>query len=74
MAARILTPHPLASVPLDSDLAVIFETEDLLLATVSRLQDLAECSREFPLVAAYITGLLEQRLFGKASDCVRNQR
>ncbi|WP_206950639.1 hypothetical protein [Trinickia acidisoli] len=73
MAARIRTAHPLASVPIDSDLAVIFETEDLLLATVTRLQDLAECSKDFPLVVAYLTGLLEQRLFGKASDCIRHR-
>lgn len=64
MAASILAaPHPLSSIPMDSELAITFELEDLTIMPVTRLEELAiACSREYPVATAYLRGLLEQRL------------
>jgi hypothetical protein len=65
MAASIVVPHPLSSIPLEHDLSVVFECEDLLLMSQARLEQLAAASLiDYPLGSAYLYGLLEQRLFG----------
>jgi hypothetical protein len=65
MAATILAFNPLDSIPFDSDMAIIFEIEDPMLMPQTRLETLATaCSNEYPIIAAYLLGILDQRLFG----------
>lgn len=68
MAAHILSPHPLSTMSLDSDLALILELEDPLLMSRSRLEEVLDASmqaREPAVVTAYLHALLDQQRFGR---------
>ena len=63
-AASILAsrPHPLSSIPLDDDLSVIFELEDITQMGLGRLAELVVASySDYPLASAWLQGFLEQR-------------
>ncbi|MDC6237008.1 hypothetical protein PP724_22860 [Ralstonia solanacearum] len=60
MAALILTTHPLANLPLDSDLALTLELEDPLLMKLQRLQELIDVSPQGE-ARAYLVGVLDTR-------------
>jgi len=63
-AASILAfrPHPLSSIPLDDDLSVIFELEDITQMGLERLAELVvACYSDYPLASAWLQGFLEQR-------------
>ncbi|WP_146010187.1 hypothetical protein [Burkholderia sp. WAC0059] len=66
MANPIVGPHPLDSVPFDSDLAITLEIVDVLspLTSEARLEELATaCLSNYPLAAAYLLGIIETRRF-----------
>ncbi|MGF6755253.1 hypothetical protein [Paraburkholderia sp. GAS42] len=62
MADPILqASHPLAALPLDSDLALIFEMEDPFLMKPERIQVLIQATEPGEL-RGFLFGLLDQRL------------
>lgn len=67
MTNAILARHPLATLSMDSDLALILECEDPLLMNQERLTEIIttpKLSDEVePEVWGYLVGLLEQRLY-----------
>ncbi|WP_343668615.1 hypothetical protein [Paraburkholderia heleia] len=71
MAASIFAGqrHPLQTLSMDSDLALVLELEDPLLMSEERLQDLLQASRPGdsvePEVWGYLVGLLDQRRYGR---------
>lgn len=74
MAASIFAGqrHPLQTLPMDSDLALVLELEDPLLMSEERLQDLLQASRPGDSVEpevwglwGYLVALLDQRRYGR---------
>lgn len=71
MAASIFDGqrHPLQTLSMDSDLALVLELEDPLLMSEERLQDLLQASRPGdsvePEVWGYLVALLDQRRYGR---------
>jgi hypothetical protein len=64
MATSIVRPHPLASVPFDSDISIALEIVDVLspLTSEACLEELAmACINDYPVAAAYLQGILETR-------------
>lgn len=63
--------HPLQTLSMDSDLALVLELEDPLLMSEERLQDLLQASRPGdsvePEVWGYLVGLLDQRRYGRCA-------
>lgn len=61
--------HPLQTLSMDSDLALVLELEDPMLMSEKRLQDLLQASRPGdsvePEVWGYLHGLLDQLRFGR---------
>ncbi|KWE98062.1 MULTISPECIES: hypothetical protein [Burkholderia] len=71
MAAAIVAArrHPLQTLSMNSDLALVLELEDPLLMTEERLQYLLQASRigenVKPAVWGYLVALLDQKIYGR---------
>jgi hypothetical protein len=62
MASAILARHPLATLSMDSNLAMILELENPLLMSSARLKEILQTTSPDevePEVRAYLTGILE---------------
>jgi hypothetical protein len=72
MAASIVVPHAVSSIPLEHDLSVVLECEELLLMSQARSEELAAtCSIDYPLASAYLHGLFEHSQFGVGGSSLR---
>ncbi|MGF6858215.1 hypothetical protein [Paraburkholderia sp. CI3] len=66
MTASIV-PHRLASIPLEADLANVFERDAPTLMCFARPEELATaCSNDYPIESVSLCGLIELRLFGSS--------
>ncbi|WP_293035210.1 hypothetical protein [Paraburkholderia sp.] len=61
MAAPILPAHPLYGLPLDCELAVVFETEDPFHMPLDRLESLIEDTEPGTEMRGYLCGLYDLR-------------